>query len=95
MPEAKRHGITSVKAALLALKCPTGAQAGPASVIQLKLCEMELINGKGTTGMGDPRYWDCRDGKQEQLPPLKGVQMQLQSQCWPQVRTALSRGAFL
>lgn len=71
MPEAKRHGTTSVKAALLALKRPTGAQAGTASVIQSELCEMELINGKGTTDMGDPRYWDCRERELEQLLPLK------------------------
>lgn len=80
MPEAKRHGITSVKDALLALKCPKGAQAGTASAVQSELCEMELINGKGIVDMADPRYCNGREGKLEQLLLLKGVQMQIQTQ---------------
>lgn len=71
MPEAKRHGITSVRDALLALKCPTGVQAGKNSEFQSELWEMELIYGKGTIDMGDPRYWDCRERKLEQLLTLK------------------------
>lgn len=86
MPGAQRHRITSVKDALLALKCPTGAQAGSASAFQSGLCEMELINGRETMDMGDPRYWDCRGGKLEQLLPLQPVQMLIQTQCWPRSR---------
>lgn len=60
---------------------------------------MELINGKGTMGIGDPRY---REGKLEQLLPLKGVQMQIKPRAGPAPgedgearRKTVSSGAFL